>query len=520
MYFRCAQPFGAVLASPDGVELLAARNASSNTGVRGGGADITRHAEMELIRKACAELTPEQRTSATLYTSTEPCVMCAGAIYWAGISTVVYGCSADALEDISGPGGFDIDIRRLYAQAKAGCRNMTVRGPCLEEEALRVHRESGCWANSEQTGKDEKQLGGDMASEEPNLASPDTGSVAATGGEVSEVALERSLLASGIGSAATKEGATVPTIDMSLPDEMVAEQMWKAANEVGFFTVINHGISKQSIDYIFDASKAFFSQSVKEKERQSPFDRSLNSGYEYYSQVRPSTGTTDQKESIQITAREGCMDGRWPSFPNSMRHVASTMSKEAHELACRIMTLLEPKACAHLKPGTLAGAHNLWGVDGQCTLRLLHYPPMRVDELKKLTQPGNVHWRAGAHTDWDCITLLFQRVGQSGLECRANPRAASGDGEGTNSSQWIAVPPIDGGIAVNIGDMLSRWSDGKLYSNLHRVRMPTEGECGSSRYSVAFFAQADKGVMIESQETDPITAGDYILSRIRSNYSS
>lgn len=490
------------------MELLSARNASSNTGVRGGGADITRHAEMELIRKACAELTPEERTSATLYTSTEPCVMCAGAIYWAGISNVVYGCSADALEDISGPGGFDIDVRNLYSQAKDGCRKMCVRGPCLEEEALLVHRESGCWANSEGKEKDEIEKG-EVAQDEIMGA--------ANEGEVSEVALERSLLTSGIGSAAATEGATVPTIDMSLPDDIVAEQMWKAANEVGFFTVINHGISKESIDYVFGASEAFFSQSVKEKETQSPFDRALNSGYEHYSQVRPSTGTTDQKESIQITARQGCMDGRWPSFPNSFKYVASTMTKEAHELACRIMTLLEHKACAHLKPGTLAKAHNLWNNDGQCTLRLLHYPPMRADELEKLTRPGNVHWRAGAHTDWDCITLLFQRVGEAGLECRANPRASGGS---SSDSQWIPVPPVEGGIAVNIGDMLSRWSDGKLFSNLHRVRMPTVEECGSSRYSVAFFAQADKSQVITSQETDPITAGEYILSRIKSNYSS
>ena len=289
------------MASPDGVELLAARNASSNTGVRGGGADITRHAEMELIRKACAELTPEQRTRATLYTSTEPCVMCAGAIYWAGISNVVYGCSADALEKISGPGGFDIDIRNLYAQAKAGCRQMCVRGPCLEEEALQVHRESGCWANSEEKEEnDTKDDGGEVSEvaldsekKEENISKDDEG-------EVSEVALERSLLASGIGSAAAIKGATVPTIDMSLPDDIVAEQMWKAANEVGFFTVINHGISKESIDNIFAASLAFFSQSVKEKETQSPFDRALNSGYEYYSQVRPSTSIywNDRPEGV------------------------------------------------------------------------------------------------------------------------------------------------------------------------------------------------------------------------------
>ena len=61
-------------------------------------------------------------------------------------------------------------------------------------------------------------------------------------------------------------------------------------------------------------------------------------------------------------------------------------------------------------------AAQLWGGDGQCTLRYLHYPPMDAGTLSHLTGGAGgaepVHWRAGPHTDWDCITLLFQRLGQ------------------------------------------------------------------------------------------------------------
>ena len=64
------------------------------------------------------------------------------------------------------------------------------------------------------------------------------------------------------------------------------------------------------------------------------------------------------------------------------------------------------------------------------------------------------------------------------------------------------------GITVNVGDMLKRWSDCKLLSNMHRVRMPREiDECKKSRYSVAFFLQADKSALIESPTEEPITAG-------------
>merc|ERR1712050_410306 len=115
------------------------------------------------------------------------------------------------------------------------------------------------------------------------------------------------------------------------------------------------------------------------------------------------------------------------------------------------------------------------------------------------------------------ITLLFQLPGNAGLECAANPRALN-----SPSGGWLKVDPVVGGIAVNIGDMLSRWSDGRLLSNLHRVRMPMPEECDPprSRYSIAFFMQADEDQLIECDEHAPISAGDYILGRIRSNYAN
>jgi isopenicillin N synthase-like dioxygenase len=84
---------------------------------------------------------------------------------------------------------------------------------------------------------------------------------------------------------------------------------------------------------------------------------------------------------------------------------------------------------------------------------------------------------------------------------------------------WTKINFTDpNAIAVNIGDMLARWSDGKLYSNLHRVRLPDDAT--KSRYSIAYFAQSDKSTLIETNNNPPITAGDYILSRIQSNFDS
>jgi len=319
-----------------------------------------------------------------------------------------------------------------------------------------------------------------------------------------EVQLERQLLqAGGKGGSAAVYG-NVPVVDLSLPDDEVRAAMIAAASEVGFFSVTNHGIPEAAIDEAFGASATFFGQERAAKAEQAPFAAHLNCGYEYMSQVRPSTGTPDQKESLQVTARRGSMDGRWPST-DGFEPAARTLISAAHSLGNRLLSLLEPVACPHLPAGTLAGAHTLWAEDGQCTLRLLHYPPVDVSSVPE------DYWRAGPHTDWCNLTLLFQRPGNAGLECAANPRAGG--------AGWLKVDPVEGGIAVNIGDMLSRWSNDSLLSNLHRVRMPTPEEARPPRprYSMAFFMQADKHVLIESRH-GAITAGDYILGRIRSNF--
>ncbi|XRB04152.1 dioxygenase [Pycnococcus provasolii] len=338
-----------------------------------------------------------------------------------------------------------------------------------------------------------------------------------------EVALEASLRSSGsnfglaaasAASAASSnpEDVCVPVID--LQSLQAADLLWQAASTLGFFVVTNHGVPQKCIDDAFNTSDDFFlNHTLEQKEAQSPFSAPNNAGYEFMKQVRPSTGLPDQKESLQVTARQGCMDGRWPNAPANLKPAVEALLEHSHALCSRLLNMLEPRAAPQLKPGTLANAHTLWADDGQCTLRMLHYPPIEggKDKLAKLAEDG--HWRAGPHTDWCNLTLLYQRAGESGLECAPNVRAAA-------DTAWVAVDNVDGGIAVNVGDMLGRWSDGRLYSNLHRVRMPKPEEAHKGRRSVAFFMQADKKALIECSQHDAITAGDYILGRIKSNFDA
>jgi acetylornithine deacetylase/succinyl-diaminopimelate desuccinylase-like protein/tRNA(Arg) A34 adenosine deaminase TadA len=133
-----SHPFGAVLAAPDGTILLEQGNAYLPNH------DMTGHAERVLATRACTELPAEILATATLYSSAEPCAMCAGAIYWAGIGRVVYGMSEHDLKAITGAHAenptLDLPCRTVFS---AGQRAVEVLGPLLVEEAKALH--VGVW---------------------------------------------------------------------------------------------------------------------------------------------------------------------------------------------------------------------------------------------------------------------------------------------------------------------------------------------------------------------------------------
>ena len=129
-------PFGAVLVGPDGKILSEAMN---SFGIEG---DSTGHAERNLMTQASVAYGFDFLHGCTMYTSAEPCAMCAGAAYWAGLGRVVYGMSEKALKDLIGPNPenltMDLPCRTVFA---AGQRPVEIIGPMLEDEAAMVHRE-------------------------------------------------------------------------------------------------------------------------------------------------------------------------------------------------------------------------------------------------------------------------------------------------------------------------------------------------------------------------------------------
>lgn len=135
-------------------------------------------------------------------------------------------------------------------------------------------------------------------------------------------------------------------------------------------------------------------------------------------------------------------------------------------------------------------------------LRLLRYPP--VDPTARSADDI----RAGAHSDYGSITLLFRLKGQAGLELEKK------DGS------WAPVPVCPPGsesdpsppILINIGDLLSYWTNGLFRSTVHRVVFPAagagqnmDGETNTGpRYSIAFFCHPVGDVRLESVPSDRV----------------
>jgi tRNA(Arg) A34 adenosine deaminase TadA len=128
------RPFGALLVAGNGAVLAAAENSQITD------EQVFAHAEMNLLHRAVQQFTPDVLATSTLYTNAEPCAMCAGAIFWSGVSRLVYGLSGDRLHQLS---GFSPQVLVASARdvlARTG-RQVEIIGPTFEAEAEALFRE-------------------------------------------------------------------------------------------------------------------------------------------------------------------------------------------------------------------------------------------------------------------------------------------------------------------------------------------------------------------------------------------
>jgi isopenicillin N synthase-like dioxygenase len=272
--------------------------------------------------------------------------------------------------------------------------------------------------------------------------------------------------------------ATIPLLDLgpclggspgALPSAATA--LRAALEDVGFFVLINHGVEPRLIAQTFAEAKRFHAQPLDAKMALRMNEH--NNGYmamERYT-VRTSevnvNDTPDLNEAFFVR-RERALDdplrrsGRrfagpnvWPrDLPRFREHVLAYL--DAMDTLARCVL----PVCAvalDLAPDYFDAAF----AESQFTFRLSHYPPVAA----KPNQFG-----LAPHTDANFLTFLAQTE-VPGLQIR------------TESGEWLEVPYVPGSFAVNSGDMMVRWTNGRFKSTPHRAVPPI----GHDRYAIPFF---------------------------------
>ncbi|KAF9058011.1 hypothetical protein BJ165DRAFT_1398176 [Panaeolus papilionaceus] len=329
-----------------------------------------------------------------------------------------------------------------------------------------------------------------------------------------------------------KGAFSIPIIDFSsfrtaksqADKQKTAKEIVSAFKESGFIYLSNHGISSDEVQETFQKSAEFFKLSSSIKDTLAWEDPRSNRGYVKVGRERVTQSADpneiaalrqkapDFKESMEI-GRD--WDSEWknqwpreqdvPGFKQRMLDFYET----CHELHVHVMR--------SIALGLDLDEHFFDNkIDEKChNLRLLSYPPIKTNLLQNEGQA-----RAGAHSDYGTLTLLFQdSVG--GLQVQ-NP----------HTGEYIAATPVPDTIVINVGDLLARWSNDVLRSTLHRVVAPpataisdTEGVT-PARQSIAFFNNPNFSAEVSClpncgtpAKYPPINAGDYIVGRLAVTYT-
>ncbi|CAI6341266.1 unnamed protein product [Periconia digitata] len=279
---------------------------------------------------------------------------------------------------------------------------------------------------------------------------------------------------------------TIPVIDISSSSAEVAQQVLDAASSHGFLFIKNDGITipPKDISDMFELSRQYFQQPDEQKSEfaiHSEKAGGINRGW-----VKMQGESLDPEGQKQGDPKEAFNIGTPP--PNqSLQPLPSPISTSSplisrfqtscHTLCTRILTLLNI-ALQIPDSDYFSSRHDQSLGPSGTIFRMLYYPASRKPKHSEKRESI----RAGAHSDYGSLTLLFRLPGQPGLELYQ---------QATNT--WIPVPvnpsPLtlaEPPILVNIGDLLSFWTGGMLKSTVHRVAF-TGDEAQEERYSMAYF---------------------------------
>ncbi|KAJ4407118.1 hypothetical protein N0V85_004408 [Neurospora sp. IMI 360204] len=346
--------------------------------------------------------------------------------------------------------------------------------------------------------------------------------------------------------------AKIPVIDISDDNQdqaQVAKELVEAAIEHGFIYIKNTGkdIPVEDVDAAFELARKLFKETPVE-EKQACTIQKNNRGWSamHYETLDPKNQRVgDFKEAFNFGEPSPTNQLQQPIPPtiSSAEPFISHFHTLCHHLSLRLNTLLGIGLSVS-PPDFFTSAHLRENGASGTILRLLYYPPHSAVPEASPEKDA----RAGAHSDYGSLTLLFRLKGQAGLEIQ------------TREGNWVPVPVCPPGtendpqppILVNIGDLLSYWTNGLLRSTVHRVVFPgagaegkggntVEGETGGGeRYSIAYFChpvgtmklepvpservrafgeeQRGKGEETVNGERKMLTADEHLNMRLQASY--
>lgn len=263
---------------------------------------------------------------------------------------------------------------------------------------------------------------------------------------------------------------SIPSLDLTLflsndqkDKNIFAEQLGNAFSEVGFASIKNHGLSDSLQKQLQDASKAFFEQEDGVKKLSEKPELFGQRGYVGKEKEHAQDAKKPDLKEFYHIGQEKYGANIWPDNLPEFKTPCLEVFQKMEDIG---ITLL--KAIA-IYLGLEEDYFDEKAGGGNSILRLIHYFP--IEDPTKV-KAGAV--RAGAHGDINLITLLMG-ASADGLELLRK------DG------QWIPITAVPGHLIVNVGDMLSRLTNDRLTSTIHRVVNPKPEMMTKPRYSFPFF---------------------------------
>jgi isopenicillin N synthase-like dioxygenase len=310
----------------------------------------------------------------------------------------------------------------------------------------------------------------------------------------------------------------VPIVDISADPEVVGAELDEICRTVGFFQVTGHGIAEDVAELAWTLATRFFDLPLADKLNVGRPTPDYPYGYiplagESLSQSMTEAAPPDLKEVFNIgppvaPAHKFADPGEawvyspnlWPAALPELEGAWTAYYDAMGDLSHRLMALFARGL--GLPPGFFAGKTG----QGPNALRAINYPARDRAPL-----PGQL--RAGAHTDYGTLTILWQDA-VGGLEVL--------DLTGT----WAGVESVPGAFVINIGDLMARWTNDQWRSTLHRVVDPPDPRAARARrQSMPYFHNANWSAEISCLPTclepgerpryEPVLAGPHLMGKFR-----